>query len=398
MNHIRKKVLFLRKMKSDFVFTSNYLELLANNTLEQGHELYVYDLRQRKLMDFQSMKTKKYFSFLNFFDNSIFRIPINILTFIYFSLKNKKKYDLVHVLFIRSEYFLLKFFVKNLGVKLALSIFGSDLEVGSKWKVYFKKLFYFADQIHCQNPQIYEKFLNRYIPIEKRELIIQKKNIIEYPIESLKILSNTNNSINENEIRSKYNLNINDIIVFCGTTARLNLEQSYKLASVLSKSDIINLKNLKIIFPLTYGGNKNEINNFKKFILKDLNFKNKIILIEKYLSIKDILAFRKITDIFINVRLHDQLVTSMIEAFYCKSDVITGNWLPYDIFKKNNFFYHSLDEIEEISSLLPTVIEARMNKQNVNELNNNRNIIMKLWNPEKMTIEWNQFYNKLLKF
>ena len=51
-------------MKSDFVFTSNYIELLADQIVRQGYELYVYDFRQRKLMDFAKKSESVLFLFL----------------------------------------------------------------------------------------------------------------------------------------------------------------------------------------------------------------------------------------------------------------------------------------------------------------------------------------------
>ena len=384
-------------MKSDFIFTSNYVELLASNLINHGYELYVYDFRMRKLMDFQSKKIKKYFSIFKIFDDSFLRIPVNILAFIFFSLRNKKNFDIVHVLYIRSEFFLLSHFVKKIGKKLALSIFGSDLEKGSSWKVYFTKLFHLADEIHCQNPQIYDKFLDKYIPMNSREIINQKKNIIEYPIESLKILSKRNHLIDQNYIEKEYSLDENEIIIFCGTTARFDLEQSYSLVRAIKKSNIIKKYNLKIIFPLSYGGNMRDIKKFKKFVISNLILKEKIIFIDRYLTICQILALRKITDIFINVRLHDQLVTSMLEAFYCKSYVITGDWLPYDILKENNFFYFSISKINEIINLLPKIIDSKINNEDIDKLVENTKITMNLWNPENMTVEWNEFYKKMLK-
>ena len=383
-------------MKSDFVFTSNYIELLADQIVRQGYELYVYDFRQRKLMDFKLKKVKVYFPIFNFIDKTPLRIISNFLTFIYFSVKNKNNFDIVHVLYIRPEFFLLKYFVKQIGKKLVLSIFGSDISVGSRFKSFFKGIFYSADQIHCQNPEIYEKFLNIYIPNEHRELMIQKRNIIEYPVESLKILSTETNLNRINKLKAIYNISNDDILILCGTTARIELEQLYPLVKALKKSSIIKMSNIRIIFPLTYGGKSNVTQRFKEFVYLNIKNKDKIIFIENYLDLKDILALRDMTDIFINVRLHDQLVTSMIEALYCKSYVITGDWLPYNILKENKFFYYSVKNIDDISNLLPDIINHRINKKHLKELNNNRSIIMDLWNPDDMIIKWNKFYSRLL--
>ena len=43
--------------------------------------------------------------------------------------------------YIRPEFFLLKYFVKQIGKKLVLSIFGSDISVGSRFKSFLKGYF-----------------------------------------------------------------------------------------------------------------------------------------------------------------------------------------------------------------------------------------------------------------
>ena len=116
--------------------------------------------------------------------------------------------------------------------------------------------------------------------------MIQKRNIIEYPVESLKILSTETNLNRINKLKAIYNISNDDILILCGTTARIELEQLYPLVKALKKSSIIKMSNIRIIFPLTYGGKSNVTQRFKEFVYLNIKNKDKIIFIENYLDLK----------------------------------------------------------------------------------------------------------------
>ena len=138
----------------------------------------------------------------------------------------------MHVLYIRPE-FLLKYFVKQIGKKLVLSIFGSDISVGSRFKSFFKGYFILLIRFIVKTLKYMKNFLTS-IFLMSRELMIQKK-YNEYPVESLKILSTETNLNRINKLKAIYNISNDDILILSGTTARIELEQLYPLVKALKK-------------------------------------------------------------------------------------------------------------------------------------------------------------------
>ena len=73
------QILFLRKMKDDFVFTSGYTDLLAKRLILDGHSLDVYDFRKRKLMNINDKVLITYFKNFNLLDKTPFRLLTNFI-------------------------------------------------------------------------------------------------------------------------------------------------------------------------------------------------------------------------------------------------------------------------------------------------------------------------------
>ena len=65
-----RKVLWLFKLKEDFIFLEHYTELLANMLLENGYELHIYDYRKRKLYNMCSKVIESQYKGLNIIDNT----------------------------------------------------------------------------------------------------------------------------------------------------------------------------------------------------------------------------------------------------------------------------------------------------------------------------------------
>ena len=147
------QILFLRKMKDDFVFTSGYTDLLAKRLILDGHSLDVYDFRKRKLMNINDKVLITYFKNFNLLDKTPFRLLTNFIAFIYFCLNSKKKYDVVHILYVRAEFLFTYFFINKIGKKIIISIFGSDINQHYKFKKFFTKIYYKADYILTTSPE-----------------------------------------------------------------------------------------------------------------------------------------------------------------------------------------------------------------------------------------------------
>jgi hypothetical protein len=43
----------------------------------------------------------------------------------------------------------------------------------------------------------------------------------------------------------------------------------------------------------------------------------------------------------------DGLSSSIVETFYAGSIIISGKWLPYEVFRESGLYFHELDEINQ---------------------------------------------------
>lgn len=393
---LMKKVLWLRKMKDDFVFTANYTELIANMLLEEGYELHIYDFSSRKLHNFSSRNIEVICKWVNIFDKTFLRFVINFFCLVAFCIKYKNKYDIIHVLYVRIEYLFASHLISSLGSKLVLTIFGSDINYFVNVQRVFNSLYLKSDIIHTTITETLINFSKRFSSNKLRRKILNKSITMCMPLASLNIINSEQNADFVSGVFAKYKISGNDIIIVCGNTAEIKLEQLYLLVKTLSKTQINTIQEIKFFFLMTYGGNARKTSNFKKYICKALKSR-KVIIIDEYLPLNELMVLRIRTDIFINVRKEDQLAGSMIEALFCNSDVITGDWLPYGVLKDNGIFYHPITKIRDVSVILPIIINERIAKINYGKLQANSELIMHLWGPEKALNNWRVFYNSLTK-
>jgi hypothetical protein len=181
--------------------------------------------------------------------------------------------------------------------------------------------------------------------------LIEKIRIVKYfMLDTEKIDLIDNNDIEV--FKNKFGIPLNNKIITISYSAAPRHRQN-KILDILGllNKDIIDRENIIFILPMTYGS-KEWLELIRKKVLKH-KFRNRIILLEEYLSDKDIATLRKITDIFINLPTQDSFSATMMEHLYAGSVVITGSWLPYDelfnsgakILKITDFNLKGLNEI-----------------------------------------------------
>ncbi|MDK2840467.1 MAG: hypothetical protein PWQ83_2059 [Thermosipho sp. (in: thermotogales)] len=197
---------------------------------------------------------------------------------------------------------------------------------------------------------IHEKMKERVLK-EFGSDLIEKIRIVKYfMLDTEKIDLIDNNDIEV--FKNKFGIPLNNKIITISYSAAPRHRQN-KILDILGllNKDIIDRENIIFILPMTYGS-KEWLELIRKKVLKH-KFRNRIILLEEYLSDKDIATLRKITDIFINLPTQDSFSATMMEHLYAGSVVITGSWLPYDelfnsgakILKITDFNLKGLNEI-----------------------------------------------------
>ena len=120
-------------------------------------------------------------------------------------------------------------------------------------------------------------------------------------------------------------------------------QQHEEIMNILSSSEDNYLDNVHVIIPMTYGRTEEYLFDIKNVVEQSsLHFT----LLDEYMSDREVAILRRVTDVFVQLQLTDQLSGSMQEHIFAGSLVITGSWLPYKIFNENGIKLFKIDEID----------------------------------------------------
>jgi hypothetical protein len=361
-----KKILFLVRSSKPYGTQRLDLDYIINELKNNFCEIDIYDPHQKLLMNVNNKKTTEY----NFLPRFLFKTPFyflfNILVFIKFCFKNKNKYDYVTLCYVRNEYLLFPNLTKNLGKKLVLVLYGSDINDKNLIKKIFKKLFKYSYKIITTNPVFLKNFIEKN---NKKEL--EKKSIsIMLPQPQFELYKNFTFE-SKFEFKLKLNLPLNKTVILVGTNSNQN-EQHELIINELMKLD--NFNNYHFIFPLTNVFNKI---NKREMILENhihRKFTNQnYTIIKGFISYEQMRDYRFASDIFINLRKSDQLAASMLESGLAYCEIITGKWLPYNDFT-TKIECHVIDNFSNLVGLISEL------PKRTNNLKNNHDKILSFFN------------------
>lgn len=383
----KKQLKFLFLVRSVQPYMSNRIDVdyVITHLIKQGVSVDIYDMKRRILLNCNSKKIIKHTKVLKLLDKSPIYLIVNLFYFWRFLLKNKGKYDICHIFFVREEQLILSNLVKKLAPKLYISIYGSDLNIKNYIKNKFKNLYKLSDRITATNQGVLDKLFeeNRdfYLDGKSRVLMfpqIRFKNYQDFQIadkqKSKEILGYSNYSK----------------VIIVGTSAA-DYEQHVKIIDELAK---IESQNLLFVFPMTYGVNdyKTYREKIKEYISHKIRNNDAEVLFN-YLEEEALSTLRKASDILINLRSNDQLVASMLESLLCHCEIITGSWLPYDVLNEIGITYTRIDRFDQLNDTLKEFLTSET-KVNENLLSNNRDIILKKYSFESDLKNWISFYTE----
>jgi len=362
--------------------------LIANSSIVFGKELKEV-LNERLfdtyLLDFESLElfhkdeidksvSKKFARYKN--------IPkLHMFFRMYFIKKFLKStdFDIINIHYSRWIYLLI---LKTLEQsKLIITFYGSDFyRVSDRIKMIQTKLYEKADALSFTNPLTKDAFVEYFNSFE------EKSSVCRFGLKTLDYIEK-NRKINKIKIRKSLGYSQERIIVTCGYNAT-SAQQHKKIIDALVKIDEEILEKVQFIFPMTYGNMtyKEEV----KLILK-MSRLNCLVL-EKYLYEDDNAYVKLASDIMINVLETDSFSGSMQEFLYAQNYVITGSWLPYDLFDKEGIIYSKIDSVDALGDKL--VWQINNMNTNVN-LEKNRDTIYNLSSWKNNINSWVKMYEKV---
>ncbi|MEX0939735.1 MAG: hypothetical protein WD607_03665 [Candidatus Paceibacterota bacterium] len=324
-----------------------------------------------------------YINFYNLLYSIIQRIPgIRALyaSYLYSNIiKEVSKYEFVHIHFLSMHFSYFIFLVKKYtNTKVITTIWGSDFSHHYyKDKKLFKTACSLSDKITFANKKKREKFIEKF-QWKKDNLLLCRFGLA--PLEILKEIN-----ITKEEAKKKLGWDHNKIAVTIGYN--LNpLQQHLKILQELNSLKEYH-KDIELILPLTYGGNK----AYKRKLLKTLNklpFNYRIY--DEYLSDYTVSLIRKASQIMIQLQKTDQFSGSMQEHLYTRNVVITGSWLPYQTMKDYGINFLEVERIDQLSGTLIQVLKNYNNYHKDTSANPAAVLELSLW--EKNISNWAQLY------
>lgn len=263
-------------------------------------------------------------------------------------LRDIPKFSVFQLLWIENIWVSFSQYLRMKCKKLNLCIGGSDFYRASKMELEYKrKLIDISDNVSGETDDIILDFLDVYPEAKNR---IKQVN---FGIDVLNAI-NKLDSMDLTNFRYKYDLPDDKIIITCGYNGHKS-HQHIKMIESLKKIDKSITENVCFIFPMTYPENNDTYIKTIDDVLKNTMLSYRILT--SYMDEKDMATFAKISDILVHVQTTDQLSSTMLEAMYANSIVVTGAWLPYNMLKKQGFRFIEIKNIDELSVVLVDILD-----------------------------------------
>lgn len=297
-----------------------------------------------------------HYIYVNTWSKSFFKSVKGVRTLIYpfytwFSLykflkRREKKYDIIHFKWLVPSVILFPDLIRKYAIKTIGTFWGQEYKID---EIFFSnKIYQFALRIFLRKT---DAIINH--GVNTKEYLISvlgnlnKFYIARYGSSILKELDKLKFN-NESKSKSKNKLGIDPdkITVAIGYSAKKD-EQHIKIISELFKNDDFKYKadNFFFVFQMNYGYAKGHINDVENEI--KTHTKNYRILKPQIYTDTEIARYRNAIDIRIQLASTDGLSASIIETFYSGGLIISGKWLPYEVFRKSNLHFYELDSIDQ---------------------------------------------------
>ncbi|MBD3829823.1 MAG: hypothetical protein IE890_04985 [Arcobacter sp.] len=275
----------------------------------------------------------------------------------------KMNFEVVNIHIARWYYLLILKTLKNR--KLIVSFYGSDFyRITDMAKKLLSPLLKCAKTITFTNEKTMKSFLQYNSGLKN------KVKVCRFGLKTLDFIDKNRNR-SKIDIKKELGYNTSKIIVTCGYNST-PAQQHEKIIENIIKLPQDILGNIQFVFPMTYGDNANK-EKIKSVLLKtNLDY----IVLEDFLRGDDNAYIKLVSDIMINILVTDSFSGSMQEFLYANNIVITGSWLPYDVFDNEGIIYEKIDSAGKLSDKLEDIL-SNLQSYKTN-LDKNIDIISKL--------------------
>lgn len=317
-------------------------ELIARN-----YDVSLLDFESLTLYDNDKYKNNKYSRvFLRY--KSIPKISMLFRMWYVKKIIQENNFDILNIHISRWFYLvILPWIVKQ---KLVITFYGSDFYRTSELIKNIQTILYKkADAITFTNPLTKKSFVDYYKNFEN------KSYLCRFGLRTLDFIDK-NRSKSKVDIKKSLGYSTEKLIVTCGYNSTKEQQHEVILRS-LNQLPLNVLDKIQFIFPLTYGDSVHK--ELIKNLLKGTNLDYKIH--ENFLYDDDNANIKLASDVMINILKTDSFSGSMQEFLYAGNIVITGYWLPYEVFDKAGVQYIKINSTDELSKVLEEVAISDLN-------------------------------------
>lgn len=294
-----------------------------------------------------------------------------------------KRYNVVDIHFFGAFYYKTIELLRSLGVKVKITIWGSDFyrsnaKVRSKQGLYYEMI----DCIQICTDAMKDDFISFYKDFE------DKIQIAHFGITQFDLIDKISVEEEIEDIKHKLKLPTDKKVITCGYNGSAG-QQHLTILDAFSNLDDSLKEQVFLLLPMTYGVTIEILKQVREQLnLLEIDY----LILTEDLTSEDVSRLRLASDIAINIQVTDAFSASIQEHLYSQNIVIVGDWLPYDKLEQGGVYYikTSLENlnlhIEETITNYPIIKERSLvNKERMHQLSS--------W--DVVTRDWVKLYTSL---
>lgn len=370
----KKKILYIRDTNDPFL--KGFCDGLGEQVL-----IYVLDLKHGVFID-QAANTVTKLSGLGRYNNKYVNYIQRYYNAIAFLFKiDYKSIHYFHILNLKRDNFLLIPFIHSKTSRIFVTVYGRSTYTNIIKRMLFSCVFKYIDAFTFTNESTLNEFWRINYKIDKKKLYLLMLPLIN-------LVDFKNSEEKKERFVKKYKISKEKIRISCSSTSSV-YDQHFDIVDSLKS---INSKNnVQLLFLLTYGGTENERLKIIKYIHKNLNGYDYVIF-DRFLTNEELIIYRELTNIYINMRRTDQIAAAIIESLFKGSLLITPSWLNYSMLTKLGVKLFEISGFEELPSKIDEIVDNY--SQLVSEyLQSNSSIVSKHYGLQVILKKWEMFYN-----
>lgn len=257
-------------------------------------------------------------------------------------------FDKVNFQFLYWHYVFSVLTFKKISAKVFFTIFGSDFYRAGKFKknYIYPRILKSIDGLIFTNEKTKQDFLYAYPFVASI-----KTDVCRLGLPALPFIDKNRNA---NNILHEY-FDISPAKTVIAVGYNLTKEQQHiKAIDAINRLSEDERAGIYVLFPLTYGGTPEYLNEIKTYLKTNANFEYTIYT--AYMDNDEIAKLRLVTDIMINILTTDQFSGSMQEHLYANNIVIAGEWLPYETMIDKGVNMQRIKNVEALPDALSYVL------------------------------------------